>query len=50
MDPHSFAKLEPDTEPQSLKNLDPDPHKVNGDPKHCCKLHISSSQMKERHL
>jgi hypothetical protein len=36
MDPHSFSKLDPD--PHSLKKLDPDPepdpHKVDADPKH----------------
>jgi hypothetical protein len=33
MDPHSFTKLDPD--PHSLEKLDtnPDPHKVNADPK-----------------
>jgi hypothetical protein len=38
MDPHSFSKLDPDSEPDplSLKKLDPepDPHKVIADPKH----------------
>jgi hypothetical protein len=36
MNPHSFSKLDPD--PHSLKKLDPDPepdpHKVDADPKH----------------
>jgi hypothetical protein len=33
-DPHSFSKLDPDS--QSLKKLaqDPEPYKVNVDPKH----------------
>jgi hypothetical protein len=29
MDLHSFSKLDPP------KKLDPDPHTVNADPKHC---------------
>jgi hypothetical protein len=33
MDPHSFSKLDPYL--RSPKKLDPDPHKVNADPKHC---------------
>jgi hypothetical protein len=32
MDPPSFEKLDPDS--YSPKKLDPDPHKVNADPKH----------------
>jgi hypothetical protein len=35
MDPHSFSKLDPDLDLHSPKKLDPDPHKVNADPKHC---------------
>jgi hypothetical protein len=35
MSPHSFSKLDPDL--LSPKKLDPDPHKVNADPKHCMK-------------
>jgi hypothetical protein len=35
MDPYSFSKLDPDL--HSPKKLDPDPHKVDADPKHYLK-------------
>jgi hypothetical protein len=35
MDQHSFSKLDP----HSPKMLDPDPHKVNADPKHSFQIH-----------
>jgi hypothetical protein len=38
LDPHSFSKLVPGL--HSLKKLDPDPHKVNADRKHCFKLFV----------
>jgi hypothetical protein len=34
MDPRLFSKLDPDPVPHSPKKLDPDPHKVDADPKH----------------
>jgi hypothetical protein len=39
-DPDSFSELDPDAQiAHSLKRLDPDPHQVNADPKHCCPHH-----------
>jgi hypothetical protein len=37
MDPHSFEKLDPD--------VDPDPHKVDADPKHCKKASFFKYEM-----
>jgi hypothetical protein len=34
MDPHSLSNLDPDTDLQSQKKLDPEPLKDDADPKH----------------
>jgi hypothetical protein len=35
MDQQSTSKSEQDPDPHLFKKLDPEPHKVNVDPKHC---------------
>jgi hypothetical protein len=39
---------DPDLDPHSFPNLDPDPHKVNGDPKHSLQRNLTFDNMKKK--